>query len=579
MSEDLSDYKISDKINSIKETLHRLGNSLGQNSMESSMRPPLLSRIDSTDTLNTQRSLEKFLEQRYMEDRRRIEIPSKGSTRDLSAVAERSVEYSHDDHHYSPFKSYLQPRSMRNSHSAEDLREDISPRFPIHNTYETESPESDYYRRIENESRIVAGSGEGWEFAALENERVKVQELEERLESKDRILNDMTRLQGELLKTLDDNKREINYLSSQSNDDRDKLRVQLDSTRKAYSDLEVKNRELQEKSFYLETEADNLRKRVNVYEKETKQKDKPEHNLEQTIYELESSLDRMKSERNKAILERDDAYAHIDKLENEISGRKRSESEFIQTRARDDSLNEYVEKLERENYKLRDQIDAYRRSEEKLISDNLEISSELKKLQDYNTRISTRIDETRQVTESECQKRFIHIKEEDSHKILTLEKRLQVLENEKENLLMELESRPTHKQIKENMRRIAELEDLVKTTPPTSHSPMLVSHISREKMRKDRELHSLTTGRLPSHSTLRRLLRDLMEELNVENVGDLLSAVQKSKCSASVLKLYERMKDLMSELNPDGGIGTIKPKDVWKWVRNLTEKYMALKKL
>jgi hypothetical protein len=91
----------------------------GQNSMESSIRPPLLPRIDSTDTLNTQRSLEKFLEQRYMEDRRRIEIPSKGSTRDLSAVAERSVEYSRDETGYSPFKTYLQPRSLRNSHSAE----------------------------------------------------------------------------------------------------------------------------------------------------------------------------------------------------------------------------------------------------------------------------------------------------------------------------------------------------------------------------------------------------------------------------------------------------------------------------
>lgn len=577
MSEDLSDYKISDKINSIKETLHRLGSSLGQNSMESSIRPPLLPRIDSTDTLNTQRSLEKFLEQRYMEDRRRIEIPSKGSTRDLSAVAERSVEYSRDEPSYSPFKTYLHPRSLRNSHSAEDLREDISPRFPIHNTYETESPDSEYYRRI-NESRIGGTSGEGWEFAALENERVKVQELEERLANKDRILNDMTRLQGELLKTLDDHKREIQFLSAQTSDDKEKLRVQLDSTRKAYSDLEVKNRELQEKNFYLETEADNLRKRVNVYEMENKNKDKAGHGLEQTVYELESSLERVKSERNKAMLERDEAYSHIERLETEIKERKQIESELIHTKARDDSLNEYVEKLERENYKLRDQIDSYRRSEERLKSDNLELSAELKKLQDYNSKISTRIDETRQVIESECHKRFSHIKEEDSLKILMLEKRLQSLENEKENLLMELESRPTHKQVKENLRRISELEELLKTQPPSSHSPILTSHISREKMRKDRELHSLTTGRLPSHSTLRRLLRDLMEELQVENVGDLLPAVQKLKSSGSVLKLYERLKELMIELSPEGRIEVIKPKHVWKWVRNLTEKYMELKK-
>jgi chromosome segregation ATPase len=335
---------------------------------------------------------------------------------------------------------------------------------------------------------------------------------------------------------------------------------------------------MQEKNFYLETEADNLRKRVNIYEMDNKNKDKAGHGLEQTVYELESSLERVKSERNKALLERDEAYAHIERLEKEIKERKLIESELIQTKARDDSLNEYVEKLERENYKLRDQIDSYRRSEERLKSDNLELSAEVKKLQDYNSKISNRIDETRQVIESECHKRFSHIKEEDSLRILMLEKRLQSLENEKDNLLMELESRPTHKQVKENLRRISELEDLLKAQPPSSHSPILTSHISREKMRKDRELHSLTTGRLPSHSTLRRLLRDLMEELQVENVGDLVQAVQKLKCSGSVLKLYERLKELMMELSPEGRVEVMKPKHVWKWVRNLTEKYMELKK-
>ena len=52
--------------------------------------------------------------------------------------------------------------------------------------------------------------------------------------------------------------------------------------------------------------------------------------------------DRIKLERNIAILEIDDAYAHIDRLETEIKECKKPESELISFKVIDDSLNEYV---------------------------------------------------------------------------------------------------------------------------------------------------------------------------------------------------------------------------------------------
>lgn len=118
-------------------------------------------------------------------------------------------------------------------------------------------------------------------------------------------------------------------------------------------------------------------------EKEIKLKDNQNIILKRLSVTLKlPRQDRIKLERNIAILEIDDAYAHIDRLETEIKECKKPESELISFKVIDDSLNEYVEKLKRENYKLREQIDSYRKSEEKFTNENLDLSSELKHLQD-----------------------------------------------------------------------------------------------------------------------------------------------------------------------------------------------------
>lgn len=48
----------------------------------------------------------------------------------------------------------------------------------------------------------------------------------------------MMKLQVESLKNLDVKKRETQYLSSQANEEREKLRIQLDFNLKAYSELD-----------------------------------------------------------------------------------------------------------------------------------------------------------------------------------------------------------------------------------------------------------------------------------------------------------------------------------------------------
>lgn len=117
-------YKIQEKISSIRKAIDQLspGNDLG---FESSFRPSLFNRIDSASSFNSERSLDRFLEEKFEADNHRVDLrPS------LNPVEEKSLDYSREERPLSRSPSLFNRSNhdILKSYSTEELRQG-SPKF------------------------------------------------------------------------------------------------------------------------------------------------------------------------------------------------------------------------------------------------------------------------------------------------------------------------------------------------------------------------------------------------------------------------------------------------------------------
>ena len=132
------------------------------------------------------------------------------------------------------------------------------------------------------------------------------------------------------------------------------------------------------------------------------------------------------------------------------------------------------------------------------------------------------------------------------------------LEANNENLKLELQSRPSMRKFKENEVKIHSLENELEGVKNHPH-----------EHRKSTEINF--TG---------KILRDIIGELEIENIGDILPKIREmQENSKANSKFVSCVLDLVARCSPgDHFDGKPTPKQAWKWIKRLMEEYMNIKK-
>lgn len=150
-----------------------------------------------------------------------------------------------------------------------------------------------------------------------------------------------------------------------------------------------------------------------------------------------------------------------------------------------------------------------------------------------------------------------HLQEE----LMTYKKKVAKLKVQNENLQLELESRPTLRRFKENELKIQSLENDLEGAKHHHHN-----HDSRK---------STTEVSFTS-----RILRDIVVELEIENIGDIISRIKEvQEHSKANDKFVDSILELVNRCSPAGYFERKPtPKQAWRWIKRLMEEYMNIKK-
>ena len=139
---------------------------------------------------------------------------------------------------------------------------------------------------------------------------------------------------------------------------------------------------------------------------------------------------------------------------------------------------------------------------------------------------------------------------EDQHKKEKLESKLRDILSENDYLKQELQKRPSSNQYQSSLNRIEELEGLVS---------------KRGKSKSDK-----SDG---------FIIKSLLELLKLDNPADIVPSLKSIRVPDSNSKLIQRISKLIQDCVPEG---TFKSgpthRDIWKFIRNVMEGYISLKK-
>jgi len=142
------------------------------------------------------------------------------------------------------------------------------------------------------------------------------------------------------------------------------------------------------------------------------------------------------------------------------------------------------------------------------------------------------------------------------------------LEAANENLRLELQSRPSLRKFKENEVKIHSLENELEGTKHHPH-PHHGHGQGHEHRKSTTEINF--TG---------KILKEIITELEIENIGDILPRIKEIQESSKINnKFVDSLLDLVARCSPAGSFeGRPNVKQAWKWIKRLMEEYMNMKK-
>jgi len=199
-----------------------------------------------------------------------------------------------------------------------------------------------------------------------------------------------------------------------------------------------------------------------------------------------------------------------------------------------------------------------------LVKKNEEMMHEIESLRRQNherSRVSHKEDsilEGRRVLEERVNQSRVEGGSQVQEVIAKYKHKIVKLEAINENLKLELQSRPSMRKFKENEVKIHSLENELEG----------VKHHSHEH-RKSTEINF--TG---------KILRDIIGELEIENIGDIVPKIKEiQENSKANNKFVSCVLDLVARCSfGDHFDGKPSPKQAWKWIKRLMEEYMNMKR-
>jgi hypothetical protein len=429
-----------------------------------------------------------------------------------------------------------------------------------------------------------------WDANGLrEHEREKVAELERRLYEKDRVLQEMTGLHNEMLGNLDKLQKDTNSTITKKDFEIQVLKESLYTLERERDDLKAKNAQLTRQIEDSDSNKDQYRRTTEKHTRSLEDLKAQVSRMEQRIYELDS-------QKNKLIEENTELTIKLQDSENELETADK-ELEFL--RAKIHKLKEKTGKdleLKRDYKGLLQRVEALETAELKYNSEKSEYLAEIQILKERNEGLYRDLQNERRAKEIAIESKVNNTKHSENYELkcraYKLEDEIDRLQIENDTLKSELAARPSRTKLLEANRRVEELEAVIEDIQRDRSRGRSISvgrsdkdrnyrparSVSREKNRgRDKDLHSL------SQATLKRLINDIMKEFNIETPSALIAYLRDIR---KQLKEFSNMKDFIYKLTslildctPNGSLDKNPSlKKIWRWVKRLTEEYLYLKK-
>ena len=273
--------------------------------------------------------------------------------------------------------------------------------------------------------------------------------------------------------------------------------------------------------------------------------------LESILCHKESIIDDLKYQKNAMSKEIDDLIlrikdkdfqrdAEISKYNSKIEEYKYQSSEneeFIRT------LQEELEKCQQkyEEYKSRPSVPSKNEEYSALLNENKSLKSTIDSLTQHTKHLENQLNSKPDPSTSRSE-----------FTIFKLQEQIKQLQESNENLSMALNTRPTFKDIKDKEIIISELKDKINHKSSRSRSTSQTRDQNRESIRKDKELHNLPLGELPSVATMNVLFTEVLNILKLQNFNEIVPTIKKLKKKCKSSDLEEKISKLVRDLSPEG---------------------------
>jgi len=400
-------------------------------------------------------------------------------------------------------------------------------------------------------------------------ERERNERLEEKINSKEKLLKRMKEFHDKLYKDYMITKNELERVYEERNNLVQEVNYNNSKTQKMnekFKELEVRLRTLTEENNKL-AKAD--AQKVDV------------------IRELEDQLANMNTNLDLTLKKHE---AKVESLTNKLNKYSRENKELLQQRSQlAEKLDQHLRRKsptdDEEKQILRRNLEETGHEIRSLVKRNDELIQEidhLKKQPGDKSRIHySRLDdsgvENRRVLEERVNQSrnesVHHSRIESTHQASDAfhkyKYKIAQLEAANENLRLELQSRPSLRKFKENEIKISSLENELENARH-SHNPNIPAPGHGHEHRKSTTEINFTG----------KILKEIITELEIENIGDILPRIKEiQETSKTNNKFVDSLLELVARCSPKGSFeGKPNVKQAWKWIKRLMEEYMTIKK-
>ena len=523
---------LNERISGIRSTLDELdlGLNPGLGSFDSSARPSLLRGLDSVSSRASDQSMERFLAQQRERDRYRVE------ERRLPAVPEKAVDFSQQE----------EDRPLAGLPARWD--------GTFNRSYSPPSPHSLDFSESKQQPRPP-----GLEAA-----------------SREEVIENLSQLQSQLYMQLAECQRELDYSKSFNKEQETQHELRIKELETALREA-LQGRDRRENSIVprlreAETQLSEANHRVKSWE------DRCVH-AEERVRRLEDQL-RVIEERNKGLEERN---RQLEGEQRSLTQDFRRQREALNTsdtiaaesrKAQQDlrsvkdrltAAEALVADLQQENRQVTVLSDLVARKEQEVARAYEEKLTAEQRVVDLSARLRQHEDQAQKVLDQRIRQAESRLQEHWSRPVSALEARIAQLTADKENLGLELQSRPSSRYVRDLQSKLTDLEerfsrDLLKRRRTQSVTPT--------RHRKPTLSKSFEAG--PNHA---QLVHQVMRELREDHSSGLLDRVRELKQASD---LVHKLGKLLVECSPPG---TEQPslRRIWRWVRSVVEDLVRLR--